>query len=198
MNNLFLVMTLMKDLLENVKSLLKNRGFEITKIEEMEDKNRIMIKAKYIPKDGKSSESALVFVWDPDESIGVQDARQIVNTFNKQNIKRRFIIGGSKFTRMAKLHLEENNVEYIPTELVMLNILEHEYVPKHRILSKEEEEALLQRLQIKKNQLPSIFVSDPVAKIIGAKVGDIIEITRQSKTAGVFIAYRHVVKDTEV
>ncbi len=75
------------------------------------------------------------------------------------------------------------------------NILEHIYVPKHEILSKEEAEALLKKYSIDSSQLPSILISDPVVKAIGAKVGDIIKITRPSETAGIAIYYRCVVKD---
>jgi len=75
------------------------------------------------------------------------------------------------------------------------NILEHVYVPKHEILSKEEAEALLKKYNITPSQLPSILISDPIVKAIGAKVGDIIKITRLSETSGKSIYYRCVVKD---
>ncbi|MEM2083095.1 MAG: DNA-directed RNA polymerase subunit H [Nitrososphaerota archaeon] len=76
-----------------------------------------------------------------------------------------------------------------------INILEHVYVPKHEILSKEEAEALLKKYNITPSQLPSILISDPVVKAIGAKIGDIIKITRLSETSGKSIYYRCVVKD---
>ncbi len=187
----------MKDLIRNVKNLLKERGFKDFEIIEDSNKNKTIIKAIYQPKEGAKKESGMVFIWNPEDSVGVQDAREIVKIFKDNNIKRRFLIGGSKFTRMAKLHLEANNVEYIPTELVMLNILEHKLVPNHRILTEKEAEELLNKLKIDKMQLPSLLVNDPVAKIIGAREGDIVEIVRNSKTAGMSIAYRVVVKDTE-
>ncbi len=73
-------------------------------------------------------------------------------------------------------------------------ILNHELVPKHEILSEEEAKKLLEELNITKKQLPRIYASDPVAKILGAKPGDIIRITRKSPTAGESIYYRVVVK----
>ena len=73
-------------------------------------------------------------------------------------------------------------------------ILEHELVPKHRIMGEDEVKELLERLGIKKWQLPKILESDPVAMVIGARAGDVIEITRKSPTAGEAKYYRVVVK----
>ena len=74
------------------------------------------------------------------------------------------------------------------------DILKHKLVPYHEILSKEEEEKLLKTYNIKKEQLPRMLITDPVAKAINAKEGDIVKIVRQSPTAGKSIAYRLVIK----
>ncbi len=76
------------------------------------------------------------------------------------------------------------------------NILEHELVPKHEILSPEEALEVLKKLNIKPYQLPWISINDPVVKAIGAHPGDIIRIIRKSPTAGETIAYRYVAVDT--
>lgn len=82
------------------------------------------------------------------------------------------------------------------TEKRTFNVLEHELVPKHEILSKPEAEEVLRAYKAKPYQFPRIGVSDPAARAIGAKVGDIIKITRRrSPTAGEAIAYRYVVED---
>ncbi|BAA80865.1 DNA-directed RNA polymerase subunit H [Aeropyrum pernix K1] len=72
-------------------------------------------------------------------------------------------------------------------------ILEHEYVPEHRLLSIEEAVQVLKMLGIKPWQLPKISVNDPIARLLKAKPGDIIEITRRSYTAGEAKYYRFVV-----
>lgn len=76
-----------------------------------------------------------------------------------------------------------------------VNILEHVLVPRHRILSNEEKEALLKKYGIKPSQLPKILAGDPIVVAIGAKPGDIIEITRKSPIAGETLAYRTVVEE---
>ena len=75
----------------------------------------------------------------------------------------------------------------------MINIFINDLVPKHEILTKEEEEELLKKYKITKKQLPRILSTDPAVKAIGAKKGDIIRITRKSPTAGETYYYRVVV-----
>jgi len=74
------------------------------------------------------------------------------------------------------------------------DILKHTLVPHHEILSEEDVEKLLKTYKIKKEDLPQMLVTDPVAKAIGAKDGDIVKIVRKSPTAGTSISYRLVVK----
>ena len=74
-----------------------------------------------------------------------------------------------------------------------MDIFQHQYVPPHEILPKKDARELLNMLGIEKEKLPKIFVSDPVAKKIDAKSGDIIKILRKSPTAGKTTYYRVVV-----
>ncbi|RLF15635.1 MAG: DNA-directed RNA polymerase subunit H [Thermoprotei archaeon] len=73
------------------------------------------------------------------------------------------------------------------------NIFDHVLVPKHILLTKEEAKKVLKELGVQPWQLPWIRASDPAAKALGAKPGDIIKIIRKSKLAGYSIAYRYVV-----
>jgi len=79
-----------------------------------------------------------------------------------------------------------------------IRLQDHILVPKHEVLSKKEAEELLRLLGIKPEQLPKIRADDPIVKEIGAKVGDIVRIVRNSPTAGVSIAYRYVIPPTVV
>ncbi len=74
------------------------------------------------------------------------------------------------------------------------DLFEHDLVPRHILLSKEEVEAVLQKYRIKPHQLPFLKASDPAAKAIKAQPGDIVKIIRRSKTAGEATAYRYVIE----
>jgi len=71
---------------------------------------------------------------------------------------------------------------------------QHVLVPKHEVLSEEEAQKVLKRYKILPHQLPHIKNSDPAAKAIGAKPGDILKITRDSLTAGKAVVYRYVIE----
>ena len=72
------------------------------------------------------------------------------------------------------------------------DILEHESVLEHKILTEEEVEEIFKNLDYDKYQLPRIKADDPVVKAIGAEEGDVLQITRDSETAGTFVTYRFV------
>ncbi|MDP8011548.1 MAG: DNA-directed RNA polymerase subunit H [Thermoplasmata archaeon] len=81
-----------------------------------------------------------------------------------------------------------------------VNIMEHELVPEHYLLSEEEEKELLDKLQVTKDSLPKIKRSDPAIKVLEKiygpiKPGRVIKIVRKSQTSGKFIAYRVVVEE---
>jgi len=74
-----------------------------------------------------------------------------------------------------------------------IDVLKHELVPEHRILADGERDNLLEKFNIAAKQLPKIPGADPVAKAAGAKIGDVLEITRKSISAGVAVYYRLVI-----
>ncbi len=73
------------------------------------------------------------------------------------------------------------------------NPLEHKLVPRHEILNENDIKKVLSEYNIEKEQMPKIKESDPVARAIQAKVGDVVCITRDSPTAGKAIFYRLVI-----
>lgn len=75
-----------------------------------------------------------------------------------------------------------------------ISILEHDLVPKFKILSKKERQEVFERFKTREDKLPKILESDPVVKKLNAKVGDVLEIVRSSNMSGESVYYRIVEK----
>ncbi|MBD3155817.1 MAG: DNA-directed RNA polymerase subunit H [Candidatus Aenigmarchaeota archaeon] len=75
------------------------------------------------------------------------------------------------------------------------DVLKHNLVPEHRVLSPEEKEELKEKYNLRTlKQLPKMKVSDPAVIAVGGVIGDVIEITRSSPTAKETVYYRLVVR----
>jgi len=76
------------------------------------------------------------------------------------------------------------------------DIMSHELVPQHMIVSEEEIKELLKKYNISPDQLPKMLDTDPVSIAIGAKPGQFVKIIRKSHTAKEAVAYRLVVESS--
>ena len=76
---------------------------------------------------------------------------------------------------------------------LQFDITTHRKVPRHRVITKEEVLKIEKKFNItnSKKQLPWIDSQDAMAKWIGARPGDIVEITRFSESAGDTLYYRY-------
>ncbi|MFH0868710.1 MAG: DNA-directed RNA polymerase subunit H [archaeon] len=62
------------------------------------------------------------------------------------------------------------------------DVTQHSLVPAHSILSEAETKEVLAKFNISTVQLPNMQASDPVAKAIGAKPGNVIKIERKTQS----------------
>ena len=81
-----------------------------------------------------------------------------------------------------------------PYNIFVAVIPECVIVPKHRIMSIEEVDMLLNMNNLSKTDLAEISTTDPVIVWLGGKEGQVVEITRDSYTAGEAIYYRRIEK----
>jgi DNA-directed RNA polymerase subunit H (RpoH/RPB5) len=89
----------------------------------------------------------------------------------------------------------KRNIQVFEMKDLMFNISHHQLVPKHELISAAENEEFIQQLVAKhslktRTQFPIILRTDPMAKYLDAKTGDIIKITRYSPTSGYHEIYR--------
>ncbi len=120
----------------------------------------------------------------------IEDIEQLIDIY-RNNYK--FLIVQSINIKNNDLLNEISNLEVFTIDELLVNIIEHHLVPKHRLLTEDEKNIFLKEYNIKQKNLPRIFVSDAIARYYNAKVGDIMEIQRYTPNSGLSIIYRTVV-----
>jgi len=78
---------------------------------------------------------------------------------------------------------------------LLINLIDHDYVPKYKILERESDEykKYSEIFHCKKRNVPKILISDPIARYYNLKKNDIIRIKRPSETSGFSSFYRIVI-----
>ena len=76
--------------------------------------------------------------------------------------------------------------------MTKLDTAVHFLVPKHVLLSEDEVKNLLKTYFITKDDLPKIKLNDPGIASLGPKLGDVVQIERESKLGGKVLYYRLV------
>ena len=129
------------------------------------------------------------------QKINADTIKLFLNDIKNSQAASGLIIMDGKISQQAKQKIQEISkefpIEVFTTNELVVNITEHELVPEHKLLSEEDKKILLERYRIRdQNQLPKILLTDPVARYLGLKRGDVVKIIRESETAGKYITYR--------
>jgi len=87
----------------------------------------------------------------------------------------------------------------LASDNIAFNVLKHDLVPEHHLLSEEEAQQILSKLKVTCDQLPKIRRSDAGIKVLEniygpVEEGRIVKIIRKSETAEEFVAYRLVTR----
>ncbi|KAL4778557.1 RNA polymerase [Aspergillus varians] len=161
------------------------------------------MKAKYTPlptpsnREPQADCGTIYIEFCPDDSgIGTKQVRNFNHTVDEGNFHTGIFITKTPISPSAVRLLSGipgRICEHFQEQDLLVNITRHELVPKHVLLSPEEKSRLLQRYRLKESQLPRIQISDPVARYLGLRRGQVVKIIRRSETAGRYASYRWVI-----
>jgi DNA-directed RNA polymerase subunit H len=168
--------------------LIKLRGYKLIKKQTHDDA------ISYIVNMPKEKEKALVWVVPGETTVGIAAINRLQKAMKDVEIERGIMVTDGRYTHAVKQGAKKRKVELLPKTFPAFNLFEHKLVPKHEILEDDEKEKLLAQYRVHPYQLPQISSSDPAAKAIGAKPGDVLRIIRKSPTAGEHIAFRYVIE----
>lgn len=150
--------------------LMSLRGYKMLKREEKKEAVSFLAR---VPRD---KGNVLIWCVPTEGTVGVQHINQMKKAMKEEEVERGIIITSGRYTQTAKTNATKKHIELIPRIFPSFNIFDHSLVPKHEIMTQEEKQKLLDEYRVKPYQLPRIKASDPAAKAIGARPGDIVRI----------------------
>lgn len=131
-------------------------------------------------------------------SFGKNDMKNIVqkimNQYQDDNMGIIILLKDKENTSIQKEKGKPlyRNVEFFEQKKMTFNITKHVFVPKHVIMTPEEETQVIEKYDTPKSKFPKISVSDPVAKYYGMKPEQMCKIIRNDPEVGLSISYRIV------
>lgn len=188
---------------KTVLEMLKDRNYIVPSSENITfDEFSIKFKNKnidiYVDNSNENKGKVYVYFHNENKTIPKADLKNLLNktieTYQDEEIKLIIILkekgNGSIFKEITKDVYK--NVEIFMNKNMIFNITHHEFVPKHIILTEDEENEVLEKYSTTKNKLPKILKNDPIAKYYGMKTNQICKIIRKSPEVGDYIYYRLV------
>jgi len=134
----------------------------------------------------------------PTDKVGVKEIREFSGRLGQDERAFRGVLivknGISPFgLQLAKISRTDESkipLEWFSYAELRYNLVEHEMVPRHEVLSYEQKMKLLERYKIELNQLPRLLTTDPIARYYGLVAEQVVRIIRKSPTAGSYVTYR--------
>lgn len=139
-----------------------------------------------------SNRAKLLVMFAKEDSIGIKPIVTLMEKMTAEKLRHCILIYPKTVTAPAKKHITKAKhwIELFSEDELVLNITKHRLMPIHKLLTAEEKAQFLLQSNIKDTQLPRILPTDPMAKYLGTRRGDVIRIVRRSETAGKCIMYR--------
>ena len=113
----------------------------------------------------------------------------IILIFNNDTISTPLITQLNKYDKI--LQKKGGMIQYFQIKQLLFNPTKHVLVPEHIKLSSDEAKLIMEKYMIKsKLQMPMITHNDVIAKWLGLKQGDIVQIKRYNENSGLSYFYR--------
>ena len=103
-----------------------------------------------------------------------------------------FLVITRELPMQGKSGLADESTQIFKIEELLINVARHSLVPRHiPIRSPDEIKKILQIYSLKTpQQLPLIISTDPQARYLALRPGELVRIERPSPSAGTYVLYR--------
>lgn len=172
---------------KTLREMLEDRGYDNI---EKEDSNTVIATKN-------ATNECLLAYFVIDVKVSVKKMKYIKELVEEgeSNFTHLIIIYKSSITSFAKQFISSDLNLYVQSfseKELSFNITKHKLVPKHRKCSTEEKNAILKKFNTPLKNYPCISHQDAVSRYYAFSPGDLIEITRNSPTSGIYVTYRYV------
>ena len=124
-----------------------------------------------------------------DSNTNIQDFISKYGSKNNESISTAVKALLNKYDKLFQKN--GGQLQYFTLRQLMFNPTKHEYVPIHTKLTEEEVKEFMKEYMTRtKIHMHVILQSDPIAKWIGLKHGDIVKINRYNENSGESFSYR--------
>lgn len=121
-------------------------------------------------------------------------AGNFLKDFSNQDNKDSYIIQECLYEHDEKFcNCKKNNIYTFTYSNFIIDITKHILVPEYHLLTKSQENKLLNDINVKKSSLPKIKKSDPMVIWSNGNIGDIMKFVRKEEITGNSIYYRVIV-----
>lgn len=182
--------------------MITDRGYTIPDIEKISfeifiqkyDNKNIDI---YI-EDSEKAKKFYIYFHNESKSFSKSELKNIIqkvmNQYNDPEIGLVLILKEKENSAVSKELTKDmyKNVEIFIKRSMLFNISHHTFVPKHILLTQDEEKEILEKYNTTKSKLPKLLHTDPMAKYYNMKSDQICKIIRKSPEVGESITYRVV------
>lgn len=123
----------------------------------------------------------------------IRKIEDIEDFLDKYKDHYKFVIVSKITPKAYKQFIEYDNLEVFFDNDMLENIIDNIFVPKHIILSQEEQDQIRKEYGFNKIEIGIIKESDSIARYYNLKPGNIIKIERPSVNSGIAIYFRQCV-----
>ena len=194
--------------LQNVLLMMERRGYDVAPQDWHRNYNDFVslwhTASKYTAFTliGVTDDDVCIVFWPFEEKLRINSIRDIINICKEKKYFHVMIVYSGIITSFAKQQLQvlkstsevRLRIETFNIKDFQYDVLGHLYVPEHRLLSKEETNAIMEKYKISTTDFPVIYNSDPIAKYFGMRPKQVIEILRPSPEGFFYKNYRVCVK----
>ena len=181
--------------IDGAKSIFKTREYSLVKEYYDEELLHYDLIGEKVESQGKKKQKIKMIIRIPDDDpVGVTKLREFKVYRDENGFNEAILLALSKYTHYTKKEAEEAGIETFSIKFPFFDLFQHDLVPTHEFATEAEIQDIIDKYAIDVKQLPKILVQDPAIQLLGAKIGDVIKITRESPTAGAYVMYRYCIE----